>query len=288
MAEKFETLPPRLYRFRSYGATYSQGADKQSVFDFLAGRIRFARLRDFNDPFEGRPRAVPAFADAGEQRKAVHAYIYQLGRENGLSPGEARRNADKFVAGKTQSELVDWMGEKLIENSTGDGFYICCLSGSESLARPLTWSHYADHHRGVAIHCNTENPPFSFAFPVKYSQTYPEVIVPRTHQDPWEFVQRTYFTKSDLWSYEYEFRVMKIDLPVPGRDPRIASLMVQWEGATAITQREAIVGITIGARMPTDQKTELLARINAEFPHLEIWEAALHRTRYEITSVRVK
>lgn len=288
MADELTTpLPPRLYRFRSYGAPHSKGSDKQSVFDLLSGRIRFARLGDFNDPFEGRPRPVPAFSDAGAQRKAVHDYIIQIHRENGFSPGEARRRADQFVSGKTQPELVDFLGDKLLTNSS-DGLYICCLSGPESLKSPLPWSHYADHHRGVAIHCASAQPPFCFAFPIVYSETYPEVTVPRTHQDIWEHVQRSFFTKSALCSYEHEFRVIKVDWMAPERDPRVVSLLVGWEGTTAIAPREAVVGLTIGARMPENERTELLTRLDAEFPHLEVWQARLHRTRYEIISEPLK
>lgn len=179
------------------------------------------------------------------------------------------------------------MGEKLIETNSRDGLYICCLSGREAIGNPLTWSHYADHHRGVAIHFNTALPPFGFAFPVEYSQTYPESVVPRFYQDPWEHVTRSFLTKSHWWSYEYEFRILKVDWFAPQRDPRAISLLVQWEDTTAIASPEAVAGITLGARMPDGERTELIAKIRTDFPHLEIWQASLHRSRYEIVADRI-
>lgn len=280
-------IPPRLYRFRTYGAATSSHDDKREVFNLLSGRIRFSKLEDFNDPFEGRPRAVPAFQDAGRQRMAVLKYFYDIGREHGLAPSAAHNLAQSRVAGKTQSELVDWMGEKILENNLRDGLHLCCLSGKQALSNTLTWSHYADSHRGVAIHFSARIPPFVFAFPVIYSETYPEVILPRTHQDQWEHVERTFFTKSVLWAYEHEYRIMKVDWPTPGRDPRAAALLVDWDQATALGPPQAVVGITFGARMPEPTRAELRARITAEYPHLEIWQARLHRTKYEIVCEQI-
>lgn len=285
---KSVTLPPRLHRFRTYGAIHAGGKDKQEVLDLLAGRIRFSRLKDFNDPFEGRPRAIAAFSNAGEQRKAVLKFLADFQRRKGLSHAEARKQAEASIRRKTQQELVDLMGEQVIQTALSDGLYLCCLSDHPALSNPLPWSHYSDCHRGVAIHFSTAHAPFAHAFPIVYSDTYPEVIVPRTHQDPWEHVQRIFFTKSKLWAYEHEFRIMRVDWTDPERDPRAASLSVAWNNLTAMTQKDAVVGITIGARMPDDQKTELLARIAAEFPHLEVRQARLHRERYEITSERIK
>jgi len=280
-------LPPHLYRFRTYGAPHAQGKDKDTVFDLLAGRIRFARLQDFNDPFEGRPRAVPAFKDAGKQRSAVQRYIYMIHREHGFPPKEARRKAEEAIHQKSQAELVDWMGERLIETNSADGLYLCCLSGPDAMGNPLTWSHYADHHRGVAIHFDTTLPPFRFALPVEYSQTYPESVVPRIYQDPLEHMKRSFLTKSHWWSYECEFRIIKVDWWASQRDPRATSLLVQWKDTTAITSPEAVVGITLGARMPARERAELTAKIRAYFPGIEIWHASLHRSRYEIVADRV-
>jgi hypothetical protein len=192
-------LPNRLYRFRTFGGSVVTSSDKSSVFEMLHGRIRFARLRDFNDPFEGRPFALPAFADVAKQRAAVLKYIFDIHRSIGESPREARTKAAAFVAGKTQAEIVEWVGERLLETNNRDGLYVCCVSGPEALATPLAWSHYADHHRGIAVHFDTRWPPVKFAFPVIYSEHYPETVVPRSHQDRWEHVQRSFFTSRAIW-----------------------------------------------------------------------------------------
>jgi Protein of unknown function (DUF2971) len=282
-------LPPRLCRFRTYGAAHAGGNDKREVFDLLAGRIRFSRLKDFNDPFEGRPCAVPAFSDAGGQRAAVLKFLSDFYRRTrGLSPTEARKLSETNLRRKTQQEVVDLIGEQVIQTASSDGLHICCLSDQTALSNPLPWSHYADRHRGVAIHFSTAHAPFSFAFPVIYSQTYPEVIVPRTHQDPWEHVERIFFTKSALWAYEHEFRIMRVEWTDPERDPRAISLRVEWNGATAVAPGDAVVGITIGAKMEERDRASLIACISTEFPHLEIWQGRLHRTRYEIASDRVR
>lgn len=287
-----EPLPPRLYKFRTYGRRLADGKtddnDKREVFNLLSGRIRFSRLADFNDPFEGRPHAIPAFEDPGKQREAILKYSFQFYREQGIPPGKARKQAEAIVRGRTQQELVDLAGERVIETSHSDGIYICCLSDHAALSTPLIWSHYSDRHRGVAIHFSTQHAPFSFANIVEYSESYPEVIVPRIHQDPWEHVKRIFLTKSTLWSYEHEFRIMRVDWPSPGRDPKAATLRVGWEGTTALAERESVVGITLGAMMEEKDKRDLIAQVKAEFPHLEIWQASLHQKKYEIVRKRIK
>jgi hypothetical protein len=281
-------LPIELYRFRTFGASWAKGADKEAVYDLLKSRIRFARLLEFNDPFEGRPFSIPAFKDAGKQRQAVRRYIYQIHRSEGISPGESWKKADDFLRGKTQSELVDWANARLMETNASDGLLICCLSGPEAVSAPLTWSHYADHHRGVAIHFCSRMPPFNFSFPVIYSDQYPEVIFPRTYQDPWEHTQRSFFSKCSLWSYEHEFRIVKVEWPVPGRNPTVSALQVRWEGVTAVAPARSVTGVTVGARMEPAVRADLIARIDSDFPHLEVWQAKLHRSKYEIVRERIK
>jgi hypothetical protein len=55
-------LPDFLVRFRSFGAPGRNGQDKTAVFELLRGGLSFSKLSDFNDPFEGKPYAVPAFS----------------------------------------------------------------------------------------------------------------------------------------------------------------------------------------------------------------------------------
>jgi len=283
-----EPLPPVLYRFRSYGAPGRNGDDKATVHDMLLGRIRFARLRDFNDPFEGRPKAIPAFDDAGEQRAAVLRYILDTARNFGISPSDARRRATALMKGKSQAEIVDWIGAKFWETFESDGLFICCLAGSEAIKGPVSWAHYADQHRGVAIHFDTKQPPVRFAYRVRYSETYPEVVVPRTYQDPWEQVQRALMTKSSHWRYEDEYRAVRVDWPGNERHPEIAQLFVNWDGTTALAGAKAVSGITLGARMPDAERRHLLAFIADKRSDLAVWQADLHRSRYEVITDQIR
>jgi hypothetical protein len=280
-------LPNKLFRFRTFGALGRGGSDKTTVFSMLAGKLPFARIEDFNDPFEGRPLAVPAFRDAGRQRAAVLTYVRTLYRQRGVSPGEANRRAKGFIAGKTMQQIVEEIGGLMRGAHLSDGLLLCCFSGEEGTRAPITWSHYADSHRGVCLHYDTTKFPVKLALAVEYDATYPEVKVPRTAQSDWEAMQKTFLRKSHHWSYENEYRVMKVEFDLAVKHPRLADLFVKWKGAVALASADVVSGITIGARMPPAERKELLGHIAAHHPGLNVWEARLHRSRYEIEEHKV-
>jgi Protein of unknown function (DUF2971) len=282
-------LPPELYRFRTYAARSAAGLDKADVRDLLEGRLKFSRVTEFNDPFEGRPLAVPVHQDAGEQRAALVKYLLRIHAEREFPSGLARRRVEEFMAGKTQVELVEFMRNRLIALFTGPDVRVCCLSGPAGIRSPLPWSHYADHHRGVCVHFDSSKPPLSVAHPVTYSETYPEVSVPRTEEnDNWERTERAILTKSAQWKYEDEYRMVRIDEADPRRRPDVAKLFVDWDEPYALSPPGTVRGITFGARMAEAERTDLLRMIDEMELKIEVYGAELHSSRYEIVRSRLR
>jgi Protein of unknown function (DUF2971) len=281
------TLPTELYRFRTFAAPSANGLDKSGVRDLLLGRLKFSQLTDFNDPFEGRPLAVPVHQNAGKQRAALLKYLIQIHVERGFSAGMARRRAEKLFSGKTQSELVEFMRTRLIALYTGSDVHVCSLSGPRGIGSPLPWAHYADYHKGVCIHFDTTKPPIKIAHPVTYSETYPEIPVPRTGKDHWEMVRRAILTKSAQWKHEDEYRMVRIDHADIDRAEQTAKLFVDWDGFYALAPPGTVTGITFGARMAKSERTELFKMIDDLTLKIEVYEADLHPSRYEIVRRRL-
>jgi hypothetical protein len=273
-----DRLPARLCRFRSFGSPHSNGRDKAAVFDLLRGRFRFTPINKFNDPFEGRPRHVPAFDNAGAQRKALLKYLTEIcPTQVGLS---ARKKwAEKQLAGKDIMEFSREMCRLSSSAVPVEKISVLCMAHHEAAAAPLPWSHYADSHKGVCIAFDTSHVPLKFAYEVTYSDDYPMLPVPRTEHHQWDAISKAYLRKCRHWEYEREHRVIRIDLPDAAMSHH---LMVDWEGDIAIADPAIAKSITFGVRMEVNEQTELVEWIRANAPHVEMFKADLHESRYEI------
>lgn len=253
------------------------------MYDLLKGRLQFSAISTFNDPFEARPRYVPVSDNAGEQREAIIRYLADISPGGGS--GTARRKwAEEAIRGKSMREIV----ETHERNSRGEHWIattqVLCLMTSQAATKPLAWAHYADGHRGICAHLRTDIGPLRFAYPVDYQQEYPEVPVPRTAIDQWELVRRILLRKSPDWSYEHEHRVIRIMLSDAGASHH---LMTEWDGDVAIAPKDIVTAVTVGCRMRVADRERLMAWIKANTPHIEVWQATLHDSRYELGRERI-
>lgn len=80
-------------------------------------------------------------------------------------------------------------------------YRICCFA-EEYDSIPL-WAYYASSHKGVCIEYDISSMPNGYAdyiFPVTYSSHRPN--------DNYSTISDSYFTKSDSWSHEKEWRIV--------------------------------------------------------------------------------
>jgi hypothetical protein len=237
----------------------------------------------FDDPFEGRPHYVPGYEDAGRQREAMLDYLASI-QPQARSRAHGRRLAEEMIRGRGMKELVEQLGQTLTKAQLSEEAALFCMSHTDTLAEPLQWGHYADCHRGVAIELDTSLPPVNFAFPVTYAEEYPTSKVPRTEQPSWDGVKALFLTKSTHWRYEREYRAIRLDFP----DAGVAShLLTQWEGDVAVADPRVVRAVTLGAKMDADAKRVIRDWVRQHGPHVEVWEAYLHRSRYEVCRERI-
>jgi hypothetical protein len=289
MATNIEALPPRLYKFRSFGSEHKRGHDKAAVYDLLVGRLRFSTLNSFNDPFEGKPNVVAAYNDLETQKVAMLDYLSEIHcRETGSSSHEARQWASERIAGNSLEQLVELARNAIHAALDSPDVKVFCMSGEQATRAPLTWAHYADCHKGLCIHFDTKHLPFYFARRATYSEEYPTQLFPRTAQDDWHGLNKSLLWKSSLWSYEDEYRLLRTGSPEFYEYPELERLLIEWEGDIGIAPTESVVGVTLGYRMPVPLRVELMQWIDNHAAHLEIWEAGVHASRYEVTHTRIK
>jgi hypothetical protein len=126
--------------------------------------------------------------------------------------------------------------------------------------------------------------PLRASYPIRYCVDYPKLVVPRTHQGDWEAVQNQLLSKCEDWRHEREWRVIRSSLS-PGSFAE--TLLTEWDGDTAIAPGQIVKAITLGARMPAVVRGRLKVWVQANVPHVEVWQARLHRSRYEIERDRI-
>ena len=275
-------LPAELVRFRTFASPFANGSDEPDVFDHLRGRLRFKDITTFNDPFEAKPHHIAAFQDTAQQRAAMLRYLADIAPIQG-SMTARRRWAEARIAGKGQQEIIELIADSIAKQDQSGEMFVFCLMAPEVVATPLPWSHYADSHRGVCLHFDASVMPIKLAFAVEYSSEYPTVKVPRTEQTDWTGVKSMLLRKSNLWSYEQEYRVFRLKYA----DGTALNLYRVWDGDAAIAPSNVCTGITFGCRMEQSVRERLVNWIRENTPHVQVWQAKQHRSRYELQRERV-
>ncbi len=198
--------PKYLYKFRSF-------RDKNHKGMLTDNELFFPSPDKFNDPFDcyvplryddftknefirhWTPRFMEDFPNArhNEIRKKVKDFY-----NNSRSP-----NGRKMMA-EAQEKTIRQMRSKEIG----------VFSLTANLKSILSWSHYADSHRGFCVGFLTRNLkaflekselPLDLK-PVDYTKEYPFINAYRTLDE--EKTNKSLFTKSKDWEYEDEYRIL--------------------------------------------------------------------------------
>jgi hypothetical protein len=275
--------PVVLYKFRPYSAD-PMSKERAWVRDTLfSHRVRFAKMSELNDPFEGRPYLVPQFDDPARQQQEIYKTALDDAHRAGLSGAKAIRDASLAVAAMN-SPMTEGMTQRLMAEVIEESFWIYCLTATREPI--LLWSHYADGHKGMALHFRPL--PFPVLFDVNYSEKYPEYRYPSadaTAVD--EATKAMLHTKAMQWKYEEEYRVIR-SVSSPKIEQVYRDMGWAWEGQIATLPDSALVGVTLGAAMPKEAVRELTAELSDRRPLVEVWQAAAALKTYTLEFHRVQ
>lgn len=173
------------------------------------GTIKFTNPANFNDPFDCMPRSK--FGDySGLKVKNPRMYS-AIG-------GEIRHPVDRL---KAMSRMLRMLEQKVVKGEMVAQLLsdAAVLSLSKIPDSILMWSHYAKYHTGVVVEfkipidvsyeCHFETYYNLLPFDVKYSRVRPTMEYNADSADAETIVDTLFMTKSDVWEYEQESRVIK-------------------------------------------------------------------------------
>lgn len=225
---KNENLPDVLYKYRA--------VDKRSLQNLEEGTVWLADPESFNDPYD-----CATFTDFNELSRAtvrtIHPQLFEKVPADKLtiefkeriiaSDNPWREVMSSLLEVNPQKEMVieaiegamNHLNEGMARANLGkakDSFKLC--SFSENVNSMLMWSHYANYHKGFCIEYPIKELSFGdyvsrFMYPVIYSDKIfdntDQVILGPGHE---KFnvlrMNLAGLTKSDVWSYEKEWRLL--------------------------------------------------------------------------------
>lgn len=170
------------------------------VFDkaVVQGSVKLSSAAQFNDPFEFKYTSVVPTREMFDD-------WHRTWRPD-LTPQELESGWESLTG-----HQADWNATYVPRVDLLQGVYVLCLA--QRWDNHLMWAHYADMHRGFAIHYRPELlsalealPDFVMRGDVTYSESVAELRW--CAAPPHEIAGPVMFTKSPDWRYEAEHRVV--------------------------------------------------------------------------------
>ena len=229
----------RLYHYQSFEKP------ERLARIFTDGTLYFSRPRDFNDPWDCRPfYNKSALDDPQDYDRAVRWFVHCDRTHNTALSEEEHVRRENEVRGNRK--FLEWLIDEMtaaMEKAIQEQYRVYCLSTHPDST--LMWAHYAASCRGVCLEFSVENELFCGALPVAYLHSYPRFSVAATDED--ENLQPL-LTKSAVWSYEDEFRLIVSEDPFVFPD-----VSTTKEGLLALP-KGALRSVIVGAEMPASDR----------------------------------
>lgn len=256
-----------VYEDKSYFYLYRhQPIEQQRLENFINNNFWFTAPERFNDPFDCGFFINEKFLLNRQDLQR----IYQEKSGKKLKYTESLRLYQKA---KYNLKKQNASGE-YVKNFLKDTGVICLNHNPLNI---LMWSHYANFHQGFMIEYKfSKQVPELYkdfiSYPVEYTNEYPIIDEHRTHTV--EDIGKRFFTKSLEWSYEKEFRIVRMELKKQNRLQEYPKSLIA----------SVIAGLKV-SESDYDKLRETLNKFNKSGNHTEIKLYRCHRvnTKYEIT-----
>lgn len=227
-------IPPILYKYRNFHNSYN----KRILFNF---EIFLPSTTMFNDPYEG---SIPFVYDP-KQLTEENLYIKMRALAKERFPDWTETEIDEYCYQAKQKDLLNdpkHMEQMQQENIQKIDAKFRILSLTPKPLNYLMWSHYANCHRGFCIGFDSNDLFDTIGGslgPVNYQKYIPKMNL---FGNALEFHIKQLSTKSDVWDYEEEFRIVKAG----------------GSKETIIYHKNIIRNIVLGCRMLQEKKMKLL------------------------------
>lgn len=227
-------------------------------------KIRFTQPGNLNDPIESTLRFHQLDEPWGSFVNTFRDFVPKLEK---VSEGTFEdflhwlKPRDRPLIQRRILELIWHMGTGI-------------LSLSATRSSETMWSHYAQSHEGFVIGFDRDHSFFTNGITAKVA--YLDKI-PRVEYFNDLNIKLLAFTKSESWSYEKEWRVVRplIEKPLSSY---IGKEMTGQEVCLAHLPASAIVSVTFGARMQPKLGREIIDALSKKrFRHIELYGAKFNK-----------
>jgi Protein of unknown function (DUF2971) len=240
------------------------------LITLLAKRtVKLSQPDAFNDPWDCRVHfSVPH--DRQERQRLVR-WLADQNRKifPHVARHQRRRRAHELKAKPThelETIFLEW--EQQMYRVLCELHRVYCLS--ERCDSSLMWSHYTVSHTGICLEFDALAAPFTHAAKVIYRATYPAFDVTAPGTEP-------LLTKSDVWAYESEWRIISEER-AGARSPNT----IKTDNGFLILPSGVLKSIIIGCRAP-DESRELVANlVRTHAPDVLVRQATLTSDSYDL------
>ena len=184
--------------------------------------------------------------------------------------------------GKLSDSWLDNLKNGLSDcmNIIRDAVRVVCLS--ETYESMLMWSHYAQNHTGYCIeYCFDEcDMVYKHLYPVKYTNDRYTVSKKDMINENTEWIYKTTCRKSDVWSYEKEWRIVTANF-----NKIMPEKLKYPDGKYVFDLKNNIKAFYLGAKISENNKSEIIqfARNNG----IIIYQMLLSNESYALKAERI-
>ena len=242
----------------------------------------------FNDPYDCEFCIHP---DALLEILDRQTYIKILEEQFRLKPKEKKKILNTKNIGSTiqqilrnhgvklQKSLVNVLQDKLNSSMSEvkDSVRVVCLS--EVYDSILMWSHYAQNHTGFCIEYDFEenNMFYKRLYPVKYTTDRYAISKADMSHSNTRWIYKTICSKSDVWSYEKEWRIVTANFEKMG--------LKNLEGKYVFDLKTNIKAFYLGAKIAEKFKEEIIKF--GKNNNIHVYQMILSPNSYELNAQRI-
>lgn len=245
-------------------------------------KLRFTPPSELNDPRECVPeihiKDPRGYISNVIQRNFERGYLRLLIEHPTMTPEEALRrciNASEQIERDFKDNNDAWVRrifDKVMEVTNRN---IAVLSLTETQDNELMWAHYANSHQGYVVGFDSDSDFFKprmgdpktcgELMPVQYSDTRSQLFVEPGKLD---IPKELFFTKTSKWSYEREWRIVRMQ---SAADDILSGSIHLFNVPEA-----AVTSVTFGYKFPQSKKAGIETAFRTTAPHVTFHNAAFN------------
>jgi hypothetical protein len=223
---------------------------------FTHQEIYFPSPNQFNDPYDSRVRHI---FEGSRSQKKLYLRKQILSIDPSLSSKELHEKVNQAM--KNIDSLEDFLDMRSFYNHRREMGIFCMTQKRDNI---LMWSHYSNKHQGFSLEFSTKNEFFARALPISYVDEVPKfnLLGNQSIQE----IAETFLKKAKDWEYEAEWRISDI----------------QWGPGKKQFPPEALTGIILGARIPEEDKKNILKWCSYLHASPKIYEAKMDNEKFRL------